>query len=783
MKHPKDIRKQFKCFSFYIVCSALLMINFFADNVMDAAFNTAVAVYIGCSILVLFILTINRKINDKIHSAFFAAFNTFILIFVIAALRDYKYMHLAILFQAVILAIYGLKVIYNVYIILCFTAYVISFWIYRGHELASTKEQISFVIVAAAVMWSQWIIKRMVGKACKNERILGENSKSFRDIMKMLSLKRMEVEKATRAKSMFISNISHEIRTPVNAILGINEIILRESSDKKTIEYSNKIQNAGTTLLSLINDILDFSKIEAGKMQISCSEYNMKDLLSELYNITFVKADEKGLRYELDIAPDLPSKLYGDVLRIKQIILNVMSNAVKYTERGFVRLSMDWQPIGNDNIRILISVADSGKGIKAENIPRLFSSFDRIDENGVHHIEGTGLGMAITKNLLKLMDGTISVESTYGEGSTFTVSMAQKVVSREGIGRFSPDFGGIKEKYEESLIAPNAKVLVVDDNSLNILVVEGLLTKTQIQIDTATSGAECLELVAKNKYDIIFMDHMMPEMDGVQTFQRMLKMDNNMSADAVVIALTANAGENARDSYIAYGFDDYLSKPVSGRSLEEALIKYLPKNLFTIKTVEAKKDKREKTPDNTVINYEDALLYAGGDKALLKETTASFAEISPLLRNKLSDLIEADDIKNYAMEVHALKSNAKLIGANDLVECAYRHECAAKSEDTGFIKDNWDKLIKEWDRVLDNIECDIGDIREAVSTQESIRLSEFELNIYIDEIKRNLENQHYEVAESLLDDILQYNIDSGLRQEFLSVKEKIRTGKYREIDI
>lgn len=403
---------------------------------------------------------------------------------------------------------------------------------------------------------------------------------------------------AANAKSVFLANMSHEIRTPINAILGMDTMILRECNDNEILEYAGNIQSASQTLLSLINDILDFSKIETGKLELVAGDYALSSLINDVYHMLISKAKEKGLALNVESNKNLPAKLYGDEVRIRQIIVNILNNAIKYTQKGSVTLTVgmsdmklsDMPDHSNDsksenitdkNTIITFRIADTGIGIKKENISHLFDSFSRFDEEKNKYIEGTGLGLAITKQLVDLMNGEIVVTSEYGKGSVFTVSIPQKIVSDLKIGDISEKYNepSNKKKKKSTFTAPDANVLVVDDVKMNINVFKALLKRTEINVDSAMSGSEALDMIKEKKYDIIFLDHMMPDMDGIETYQNMKMLEDNPNKDTTVVMLTANAIMGAKEEYLGIGFSDYLSKPVQAPKLESMILKYLPEEL------------------------------------------------------------------------------------------------------------------------------------------------------------------------------------------------------------
>ena len=391
-----------------------------------------------------------------------------------------------------------------------------------------------------------------------------------------------EIEELNQAENHFFSSMSHEIRTPINTIIGLNELTLRGDIPDEVAENARNIQGASKLLLTLINDILDISKIKSGKMEIINTSYETGMLFSEIVNMIWIKAREKGLEFKLHIDPSIPSMLCGDEVRIKQILINLLNNAVKYTSEGSVTLSVRCERQGVNRVRVWYSVEDTGQGVKKENIPYLFNAFRRVDEEKNRHIEGTGLGLSIVHQLVELMDGEISVNSVYTKGSKFIVTLDQDIVDEKELGQFTLDSRAKLHNegvYQQSFEAPDAHILVVDDNDMNLTVVTKLLAATKVQIDTASSGMECLKLTQNHHYDCILMDHMMPEMDGIQCLHALRVQPGGLCQDVPVVALTANAGSDNQLLYRKEGFSGYLAKPVSGALLEAAVLNILPKEL------------------------------------------------------------------------------------------------------------------------------------------------------------------------------------------------------------
>lgn len=416
----------------------------------------------------------------------------------------------------------------------------------------------------------------------RQQEILEEQERSTDELMRIIEAKADEARAATKSKSDFLASMSHEIRTPINSVLGMNEMILRETEEENTRKYAEDIQHAGNMLLSLVNNILDFSKIESGKMEIIPVKYDMGILISDIKIIIANRALQKGLKFSVKVAPDMPRVLYGDEIRIKQIITNILTNAVKYTETGSVNFNVDFDKADERSVLLKVSISDTGRGMKEDDLNKLFSPFERIEELRNRHIEGTGLGMSIVQQLLALMGTRLNVKSVYGKGSTFEFVIRQEVVDWTQVG----DMGSIvsvsrtKRVDTEQFTAPLAKILVVDDIKMNLNVIVGLLKRTKIQVDTALSGAEAIDMARKKEYDILFIDHMMPEMDGIETLEKIKKDRFALCREKPMIALTANAISGAREFYLKKGFVGYLSKPVDPKLLEKIIIEFLPEELI-----------------------------------------------------------------------------------------------------------------------------------------------------------------------------------------------------------
>jgi CheY-like chemotaxis protein/nitrogen-specific signal transduction histidine kinase len=540
-----------------------------------------------------------------------------------------------------------------------------------------------------------------MGQITKKTAAKAEKVSSLSRAKEQLQQKNVELkaamnaaQKAEGARDIFLANMSHELRTPINTILGLNELILRESQEETIKEYARDIRQAGNVLLTLVSDILDFSKLEADRLDLNEGIYDVSSLLNDLINSVSVPLRRKRLDLKLEIAQDMPYKLQGDEIHIRQIISNLLSNAVKFTEKGRVTLYFQWKEITEDEIELNVIVKDTGIGIKEEDIPKLFRAFQRMDSTARSKNDRTGLGLAITKRLVEMMGGELSVQSVYGKGSAFSFHIRQKVVDRSPLGDFDKNYRESLrsiDDYHERFIAPMGRVLIVDDNAMNLAVAQGLLKGTRLQVDVASSGEECLELIKRKTYHVICMDHMMPVMDGVETLHAIRKLEGNPSRDIPVIALTANAVAGARELYLNEGFQDYLTKPIDADKFENMLIEYLPDNVvYLTHNTDISDAYEEEEADNELsikesqlylmgFNIRNGLKYMGGDRALYGKVLQDFHSILQEKEGALKDFLKKGDMPGYMIIVHSLKGNARNVGADDLADEAFELEKMAKA--------------------------------------------------------------------------------------------------------
>lgn len=537
---------------------------------------------------------------------------------------------------------------------------------------------------------------------------------------------KQEAESANRSKSAFLANMSHEIRTPMNAILGFSELILKLDACDATIqEYATDIKSSCLNLLSIINDILDISKLDSGKAELTCNSYYTGSLLQEVYHIIDIQAKKKGLHFEMNADPTIPNELYGDKTRIRGILINLLSNAVKYTEQGTVDFTIRLVHTDNDTATLEYMVSDTGIGLKESSMEHLFDSFARFDAIRNTNIEGTGLGLSIVNGYVNLMEGTIHVDSVYGEGTTFTVTLDQKIIDASPL-TFTVESNDAGNSLNASEIKiQNTHVLVTDDNHINLKVIKNTLEYYGLLVDTATSGAEAIQLCKQNSYDLVFMDQMMPYMDGIQAMNKIRTLSPHyaMGAKGRIIVLTANAILGVREELLLEGFDEYLSKPIQFRDLEALLYKFIPKENMISKTeLGSQSEKAEPVPSSSIerstledllpqINISSGLAYCNDNLDFYVELLELLCADAPDQLATLQNLWKQQEYQNYIVQIHSLKTQLLNIGYVLLADKAKALELAGKEERYPYIADNQEDFILEYESLTKQIKHALSTIK------------------------------------------------------------------------
>ena len=606
-----------------------------------------------------------------------------------------------------------------------------------------------------------------------------------------------EAERANQAKTQFLARVSHELRTPINAVFGMNEMILRESKNQDVQKYAQDARDSSLLLINILNELLDSSKIESGMMEIVVANYEIGSLLNDLYNMVNLKAKEKNLKLVFDVDPEIPSGYFGDDKRIKQILLNLLTNAVKYTHHGNVTLKVTCDVQGKEAL-LHFCVKDTGIGIKKEDIGKIYDAFQRFDMDKNRDVEGTGLGMNIVQSLLKLMGSELWIQSKYEEGSEFSFALVQKVVKKEPVGDFRERIHWTQnnERYAASYTAEFAKILVVDDNVMNLKVFKALLKDSKMQITEAQSGKECLDLLKFQEFDMVFLDHMMPEMDGIETLKEIRK--RKYCKGIPIVMLTANASVKDKEMYISEGFDDFLSKPIISEKLEQMIRNYLPKGL--VHAPGEKTSIEEPKTECSIQPLEEFdfsyALNALQDEGILKKLLEEFGSALETQKEKLAGLFaeisSEESLHLYRLEVHALKSTAATVGALLLSKLARMLEVAAKEQNTDLIKTLHPVLMEEMEKHRERV--------LKIFPKETKTYAKSVEKAYLDMLELSLKNANYTTADFVCSEISKYEypeeienlvkellqrIESLETEEALVVVDRIKTeaGKHEESSI
>ncbi len=721
-----------------------------------------------------------------------------------------------------------------------------------------------------------WMLVTLIRWNTRNYRAAQQKSQSMEDLFRVVEMKKIEAEQATKAKSDFLANMSHEIRTPMNAICGMSELLARTELSPIEMEYVNTIRNSSNSLLEIINDILDFSKIDAGKMELIPVEYSITSTINDLQSLINSKIASKDIAFVIDVNPSLPSLLYGDETRIKQILLNLLTNAAKFTTQGRIRLGIDYEPLEENVIRMFFEVEDTGMGVKPEEQEKIFHKFSQADTKRNRNIQGTGLGLSITQQLANMMDGDISLESEYGKGSNFHVNLVQKVADQTPmcsmehgseyqfylmepneyyaesimkqfttlqipferiteeemeskikdhestylffdfsryysiVNTYSDKWehitcvamGGTNDYLEKELpgamlfirkplsvygvvsilngsnlysgngdnksinnfFAPDARVLVVDDNIVNQKVAEGFLDTYKMKTVLASSGQEAIDIISDDHdFDLILMDHMMPGMDGVEATKRIRSLGDEYTSKVPIVALTANAIKGVDKMFLENGFNGFLAKPIEIKMFGIVMDRWIPKE----KQLQYYKDEKnepikdtepQELPSIEGVDSEKGMTYVGNRDAYMKILKVVYGDGDSKIK-LLREYAEKGDYDNYTIEAHALKSVAASIGATALSEEAKRHELAGKSGEYDTIRDGYQDLIAQFRILLDNIKPYVAEEEDSqrIEDQNLPAIEKVELMNRIKAIVDLIEGFETDEAETKLKELLSYD--------------------------
>ncbi len=641
---------------------------------------------------------------------------------------------------AVPLCFYMNHIVYTVIMVISDIIMLHVFYLYR-------TDGISWFSMSTAYLYIFFIIQLFMGLYLLNmKRNLSER------ILRVESQK-VEIEELSDAQNNFFASMSHEIRTPINTIIGLDEMILRSNISDEVREDAENIQSAGKILLHLLNDLLDISKIDTGMMELTRAAYKTRDMFYEIWGMLNIRAEEKGLRFTVEVTPRLPQRLLGDEVRIKQILINLINNAIKYTKEGTVNLKVESvNDVGVEDVYYVVE--DTGIGIRKESMPYIFTAYKRVNEEKNKYIEGTGLGLSIVNKLVKLMGGDIKVDSVYGEGSRFTVRIPQRVVDAEPIGEFDVT-DAVKERntdiYYSMFEAPDARILVVDDTPANLVVAKKLLRDTKVMIDTAENGIDALTKTMSAYYHVIFMDHFMPLMDGVECIRRIREQENGYCKNSKIVVLTANVAPENEVEYIKAGFDGYLTKPITGKSIEEELLRQLPEGM--INRVVGKERQKNKDEDDEL------------DESLKNIFISTIDETA----RKLDVYLQNEDIKNYTIVVHGLKSTANLAGESDISQKAAVLEEAGKNNDIEKISRLHANFISEY------LACKKSEEGEKKNGE---KLSKGEVKEAYMTISEYALAKDFTLTEMLLSDLEQYDLDDEDQKNIKKLKDVLNRMDY-----
>ena len=723
----------------------------------------------------------------------------------------------------IIMAVYLDIVVLLVGFIYIWLMYAFTMFLYPSvifDNLAGTiwDFNLQLLILVAAMVGLLVLVNRIKSQ----QTTLEQRNMNMANLLRVLEIKRDEAQAATKAKSDFLANMSHEIRTPMNAITGMSELLSQEKLSPEATEYVKTIQSSSGIMLELINDILDYSKMDAGRMELVNEVYNLETLLSDISRLILARLYGKDVEFIVEGIGDVPVSLFGDSLRIKQILLNLLGNSVKFTKEGFIKLVVSSEA-GKEDVAVLhFDVIDTGIGIKKEDAAKLFNEFTQVDNRKNRKIQGTGLGLAISRNFAKMMHGDITLESEYGKGSTFHVTIDQKVVD-EGFCDFEKlKVAGAKtieetespKKTINEFTCPDAKIMIVDDNNVNLKVANGIIGSYGGQMTLFGSGEEAIRSIQDgNTYDILFIDHMMPGMDGVETVQRIRSMNSDFARNVPIIALTANAGNADKNMFIEAGMNDLLAKPIDTHSLARIMRSYLPKKLqkeipggmgiglsrvVAGVGVENENDKIKRGRDSDVdengfakkdfsfpmsgIDYHYAFDVFSGNRDAYIEILKCIHDEGKTKPQELEKLIEAKDYENYTIQVHALKSSFLSIGAMTLSDRFREHEMNGKAGSKKAIRDDFEALLKAYKDMLKQIEDFFASEEKALPAKKeagsAISLREYKRTL--EYIAKNIEFFEIDRAMEEITSLMNCKLDEKAEKRLADAKQHMDNFMYEE---
>ena len=627
-------------------------------------------------------------------------------------------------------------------------------------------------------------VRRIVADSGKIQGyvVIVQDVTETQDYIEEIQKVREDAERANLTKREFLANMSHEIRTPMNAVVGLSDMIMEESRGRRVYGYAREIKAASQNLLAIINDILDLSKVESGKMELKLEDYYIKGIVGEIVNMMKVAASQKSLEMKCEYDINIPCRYNGDDGRIKQILINLMNNAVKFTKKGFVKITVGGQPGEQDDMENLVfRIQDTGVGIKQENLEKIFEDFKQVDSGRNRGVEGTGLGLSITRHFVRLMKGSIDVESVYGEGSTFTVTIPQKIVDHRTL-KEVPEVPGVESEQLDMFVVYNYKVLVVDDNLINRKVAAGFLKNYGFDIYEAASGSEAIEMVHKTKFNMIFMDHMMPEMDGVEA-TRIIREECGLNGQApVIIALTANAMTGVRERFLNSGFQDFLAKPLDKKPLNELLSRWIPNAQKKMQN-QAGDEEAESKPE---IDFEDIHIEGIDIDEAQKHHTGDVDDYLELLNlycidgkrkfSFLDELVKSENYKDYGIEAHGLKSASANIGAMELSSQAKEHEDAATRGDIDFIKRHSPELLYCYGKQIDAIRQFLDRRHEVTESGDDVKdesLDRAALTKALRDALKKLEDFKSKECAKVIKDLRGYRWDSSEAEKLSEIQEQL----------